>query len=385
MDCDVGRLQAWLDETLEGAAAAEVAAHVAGCPDCRARRARMERDHALVGTALASLEPVGPELSPVDASLPRVRARARAAKHNPMGRLVMSLSKWFPPAVRRPVLVGVLTVATVALLLTLAPARQAAAQFLQLFRVNTFAIVPVTEERMQDLQGLEGLLESGLMGEPTMVREPGPRQSAANAAEASTLAGYHVREATYLPAGLVLDGTFVQAGPAIRVETERATMQSLLDQAGIEDVALPPLERMTVGVDLPIGVVQQYRGGGGDQMPAVVRVFQMPQPRVEMPEGVDPALLGESLLQLLGVPADEAARLARAIDWTSTLVIPVPGFLRFREVVVNGMPAVLLGDSEYEDGGRSPAVLWQKDGIVYGVVSQGITDGELLRIADSLR
>ncbi len=297
----------------------------------------------------------------------------------------MNLSKLFPNQARRPLLAGLAVIAAVALILAFAPARQAAAQFLQLFRVNTFAVVPVTEERLQDLQGLEGLLESGMMGEPTVLREPGPLQMAADAAEASALAGFPVQEATYLPEGMTLDRTTVQAGPAVRVEAERATMQALLDQAGIDDVALPPLEHLEVTVDLPIGVVHQYHADTGSPHRAFVNVFQMPQPQVAMPEGVDPAVLGESLLQLLGVPADEAARLASTIDWTSTLVIPVPGFFRFREVTVNGVPGVLLGESEYDEYGRGRAVMWQKDGIVYGVVSDGTTDGELLRIADSLR
>ncbi len=77
MVCDTGRLMAWLDETLDADAAAEMAAHVASCPECRARQVAMERDRAVVRTALACLDPVGPELSPVEAALDRARAEAR--------------------------------------------------------------------------------------------------------------------------------------------------------------------------------------------------------------------------------------------------------------------------------------------------------------------
>ena len=44
--------------------------------------------------------------------------------------------------------------------------------------------------------------DSGMMGEPTILREAGPRQIASDAAEASDLAGFAVREPSYLTEGL---------------------------------------------------------------------------------------------------------------------------------------------------------------------------------------
>ena len=95
---------------------------------------------------------------------------------------------------------------------------------------------------------------------------------------------------------------------------------------------------------------------------------------------VDPAVLGEALLQVLGMAPGEARRLAQNIDWSSTLLLPVPQDLAtFREVRVDGTSGLALSKVD----GRGHSLLWQKDGSVYLLVSDGNLR-ELIRIADSL-
>jgi hypothetical protein len=97
--------------------------------------------------------------------------------------------------------------------------------------------------------------------------------------------------------------------------------------------------------------------------------------------------MGEALLRMLGTPEDEARRLAQEIDWTGTLIIPLPTNLaQFREVVVDGTTGLLL---EYtggaETGEPEQIVLWERDGIVYVVGGYHVAVDELLRVADSLQ
>jgi hypothetical protein len=351
----------------------------------------------------------------------------------------MNRESWRSPWARRLALGGLGVAAALFVLFAFAPARQAAAQFLQLFRVGSGAVVPISEQRMQQLEGLEGALESGLLGRPTTLREPEEPRSVADLAEASTLAGYPVRSPSYLPEGMARRELAVATGPALRLDMSRTQMAAILEQAGITDVELPPVEELSVAVDVGRGVMQSYAAGpvtGGDRglvgngaaggdvggdaagqgglgsdeasttedgvrvfgQPAgrpgarVRRVFnphfelfQVPRPALDLPEGVDPAVLGSSLLQLFGIPQADAGRLARTIDWTSTLVLPVPaGAARFREVPVDGVVGVMV-DSEERLPEREQAVLWQKDGIVYGIAGRGVDLTELVRVADSLR
>ncbi len=383
MRCDEGRLLAWRDAALDAAAATEVADHVAGCGACQARVAEQSRASAMVSAALASLDPPNGDVPELGAAWARALGAAREAPRSWTWRWNMNLRRMRSHPAWRPALVTGAVVAAVALVLAFAPARQAAAQLLSLFRVNSFAVVPVSEERMRELEGLDGVLESGLMGQTTVLREQGERVDVADAAAASAAAGFAVREPQVLPDGVQRTGFFAQAGPAVQLKYDRALAESMLAQAGITDVPLPPVNEATVTVDLPTAVVQTY--GGGEGLGARVQLFQMPEPTIDLPAGVDAAQFGEALLRLLGVPAAEAASLARTIDWTSTFVIPVPAaFAQFRGLTVDGAPAVLIDGAEGR-GPRERAVLWQRDGIVYGLTGRGLTDAALLEMADSLK
>lgn len=410
--CDTGRLKAWLDDELDATSASALAEHVAACPDCRAEEAALRHAHTTLRAALTCLDPAGPEASPVAPALLRAQARMRAeTDRSPSSwRWQMSLDFLRSPVARRAALSGFGVAAAVLVLVAFAPARQAAAEFLQLFRVSTFTVVPVSEERMQQLAGLEGALDAGLLGKPTMLREPGEPQPVADLAAASAQAGFTVREPTYLPEGLVRQGFFVAEGPSMRLDMSRQQMQGLLDQAGIRDVDLPEVEEVSVSVDVPRAALQSFGSAAAGGSPALyggaatsegvvqpsprrgiavdqpsVEFVQVPRPAITMPAGVDPAALGESLLQLLGIQQADAARLAHTIDWTSTLVIPVPaGAAHYREVPVDGVSGVLMG-SQGRRADRQRALLWQKGEIVYGLAGEGITDAELVQVADSLR
>jgi hypothetical protein len=387
MGCDEGRLKAWLDDELDGGAAADMAAHLATCPDCRAEEAALRRAGATVRGALARLDPAAAEGSPLEPALARARAQLRASddNRNTFGRWTMGIGSRIPRPARRLAFGVALVALGVFALFAFAPARQAAAQFLQLFRVTGFTIVPVSDERMQQLKGLEDVIDSGMLGTPDVQREPGPEQPVADIAEASAQAAFGVREPSYLPEGARRSELYVQSGPAMSVKMTGEQLRGLLDTAGITDVAVPEVGELSASIDVPKAVVQSYHIGDGTASPARLELIQVPRPKVTMPEGVDPALLGESLLQLLGVAPDEARRLARAIDWTSTLVIPAPaGAVNFREVTVDGADGVML-DGSGRRADQERLLLWQKDGIVYGLAGASITDAELLQVANSLR
>ena len=101
------------------------------------------------------------------------------------------------------------------------------------------------------------------------------------------------------------------------------------------------------------------------------------------PADVDPTVLGEALLQVLGTEPAEARRIAQSIDWTSTLLLPVPQDLgSFREVTVNGVSGVLL---EPFDPESESALIWQKDGMLFMFRSGRLSIDELLARANALR
>jgi hypothetical protein len=128
--------------------------------------------------------------------------------------------------------------------------------------------------------------------------------------------------------------------------------------------------------------VQTYRVGSG-----TLTLAQLPSPEINMPPGIDPVVLGEAAFQFLGMNPDDARRLARTIDWSSTVVIPLPtDVAQYREVTVDGVNGLLLEETRAPRAGTANTVLmWQRDGIVYGLNGTNVDVKVLLQVADSLR
>jgi hypothetical protein len=285
----------------------------------------------------------------------------------------------------RPVSIGVSAVVILAILLSFAPVRQAAADFLGLFRVRKFAVIPVDAAKGQQIETLAQMAGEGRFGTPTFVRQPGSEQAVGDAALASALAGFTVRVPSVLPNGTGAPEIQVADGPAVHYEMDRAAMQALVDAAGIQGVTLPDVDSVTVDVDVSKMVRLAYRIPSANlNFGANLTMMQLPSPQVALPEGIDPVTLGEVAFRWLGMPAEDAQRLAQSIDWTSTIVIPLPTNIgRYREVTVDGATGLLLESSD--DTKHSAALVWQRDDIIYALNGEGIDSELLLQIADSLQ
>lgn len=398
MKCDIGRLQAYLDDALTAEERRAVQAHLPDCDVCQARLKNLRQRGEGVAMRLAALDPKPHETPDPAAALAQFRALVQPVQ--PFDVLTPSETEGVHPSLPRwntaketiemmkqtlltgrwrPAAIGLVALACVVALFSFAPARQAAAQFLGIFRVRKFAVIPVDPAQVKQLESLGDLADAGVFGEPTLLREPGEPTAVADAAEASTLAGFGVRAPALLPDGATLRKFTVETGPLMHFEVDRTMMQALLQAAGVKDVTLPPMDTVTVEVDIPAMVEQSYRTSGG-----TLSIIQLPSPTVTVPPGVDPAAFGEILLRLLGMPAADAQHVAQSIDWTSTLVIPLPTDVgRFHEVEVDGGTGLLL-EEQSRSYQRHRMVLWQRNDIIYSIEGQNIDPTELLRIASSL-
>ena len=82
----------------------------------------------------------------------------------------------------------------------------------------------------------------------------------------------------------------------------------------------------------------------------------------------------------------EARRLADAIDWTSTLVVPVPSLVeQFERIIVNGHEGLWMRTAAPGVGEqRTGIVLWSADGRVYGLSATGFTRDQIIAMAGSI-
>jgi hypothetical protein len=372
MKCDEGRLQVYLDGALPAAENAGVAAHLEVCASCREALERLRRQGALAAAQLQRLDPPAGQEPRRERALARFWQQARPAGRAPRPSWA---ARW------RPALIGLTVVAVVAILFSFAPVRQAAADFLGIFRVRKFAVIPVDPARLEHLSGFQDVVMAAL-GEPVVLREAGAPTAVADAAAAAALTGFPVRAPAYLPGGAVPAGMAVESGPAVRVNVDRDKAQEVLNEVGLTDILLPDVATFSVTADIAPVVSQAYTVGQ-----SMIVLLQSPSPAITLPDGLDLPQMGEALLRFLGMPEADARRLAQQIDWTGTLIIPLPTNLaQFREVAVDGVTGLVLeytGDTHA--GQPDKMLLWQRDGIVYALGGNNVAVEELLRMADSLR
>lgn len=270
---------------------------------------------------------------------------------------------------RRFALPALVAVLLAGLLFSFPAVRAAASDFLGLFRVQKFAAISVSPAQ---LALLEEIANEGLYpGELTLIQEPAPLAQPESVREASLMSDTRLRVPGLL--GRPQD-IAVQSGAQGTLVVDLASARTLMEMAGADPALLPDsLDGAAIDVTTHAAVAMHWESED-------LFFLQSNSPEVNYPADVNPALIGEALLQVLGMAPDEARRLANNIDWTSTLVLPVPtDFATFSEVRIDGTTGLALQAVD----GRGATIIWQQNGILY--MLGGDTDIEsLLRIANSL-
>lgn len=249
--------------------------------------------------------------------------------------------------------------------------RVTASELLSLFRVQNFAAVSISPEQ---LAVLEQVAESGIApGEIVFLDEPGDVTKVDSLAEAEEAAGLdNIRT---LPRLGPPNELFVVDGGTARLDIDLEGARSILEAVGADPMLLSDsLEGESVHTTIPAGVEQVWY----DE----VSFYQSESPLVEYPDGLNAAPLGEALLRVLGLSEDEAARLAQEIDWTSTLLLPIPTeFATFNEVPINGASGIAITSLD----GSGSAVVWQENGVLYMLSGETLSVEELLSFTTSIR
>ena len=387
MHTNEGTLRAYLDGELSQPACNAVAAHLRECKACRKQLESLAARTSATSAHLQALAPRGAALpAPAPVALNRLHARLADERTSQLANESGGLSAMFQRMFNRKyrvVWAGLATMMIVALLFTLAPVQAAASNFLGLFRVRKFAIVSINPANLQDLDKIGGQIDKLLSDQVTFVKQPKEPVSVASAAEASQQAGIQVRLPSALSETPKLE---VQDGLDAKLKVDVNRIHAILDVAGRSDIRLPSvLDGANVEFIVPPMVMANY--GNCPSGTNCVSLVQLASPTVDVPKGVDLAQMGEAMLQLLGLSPAEARHFARSIDWSSTLVIPMPtDAASFRDVTVDGVQGVLIESKAQYRGTRKVqyVLLWQKNDVVYGLTLwDNATRG--IEIANSLK
>jgi hypothetical protein len=359
--------------------------HLATCARCAQMADAVRQRGMRIQTSLASIDshslrhPVSPQVA--QHRLSGYFAR-RQEKENVMLKSVFSRRY-------RPAWAVLAVLVALAVALTFQPVRSLASDLLALFRVRKIQFVEVDPANIPDDQAVEavaGKLESMLQdqvafeskGEPQEVDEATARATAAFAR---------------FPAAMA-DGPRITVKPGmyLSAQIDLARIRALLAELGYQDADLPAaLDGAEVSVDFDTLVLASYGACRSDEIegeydPAKCTVLiQMPSPDVSAPSDLDIDHLGRAYLQLLGMSEGEAERFSQRVDWTTTLVVPVPqsANLSYQDIVVDGADGTFVRSSR--GGQRTQYMLtWIKGDIVYALSGAGALK-DALAIANSLQ
>jgi len=167
----------------------------------------------------------------------------------------------------------------------------------------------------------------------------------------------------------------------MRVTADSRRLQQVMDALGINDLTVPAgLDGQVVNVHVPPVVMIRYDHQNGRRS----RLFQARTPQLTLPNNIDVQALGEIGLRILGLPPAEAKQFAHAIDWHTTLVVPVPpNASSFKEVDISGHRGVLI---QHQPRNQSPTttIVWSTPQRVFALVSiQNVAD--VMAMASSVR
>ncbi len=293
----------------------------------------------------------------------------------------------------RPALALAAAAAVVVAMFAFPSMRASAQAMLDLFRVRNFAPVEFDPQRLEKLTAGQHDDNLFLFGTHEVLQDPGKPREVATPEAAAAAAGIDVRKPGDLPRGITLRNIQVDGAAAGRFTANAAKLRAVLQELDIRDLEVPPgLDGASVTVRKSPIVAQRFESDRYH-----VTLMQSRSPDVQLPAGVDLQRLAEIGMRILGLDRTEANRLARSIDWHTTLMVPVPANASsFRKVEVHGNPGLLVNSrrdgaaSDHGAGARrggdrnGTLILWSEQDRVFALAGN-LDDVSMMQMAESVR
>ena len=375
--------------------------HLTDCPLCQRQADLISTQSEQVASHLDSLAPVpGEAVHSIESARARLHVRIKEKEKISMNQNLFS--RTYRPAWAVLGMVLLLVIA-----FSFPGVRTLASSFLGLFRVEQITFVSVNPNNASEIADKLGSSElfQTLFSKDIKVEPIGKNQVVSDAAEAGTLASIPVR----LPTGLTSPARLeVQQGTRMTFSVDLPKVREILKEIGRMDIQLPDdIDGSIITLQLPVAVTANFGDckrlaatagigndptdpddGGLPWLPGCTQLVQVSTPTISAPPGLDIAKIGEAFLQLLGMSTEEAAQISQTVDWTTTLVVPVPTYFdaTYRDVLVDGVTGTLITQNQTTQDGTTYnhiTLLWVKNGVLYALSGPGNIQ-DVLAVANSL-
>jgi Putative zinc-finger len=400
-------LRAHLDGELPDTELGAVSQHLARCADCRTRFEKLRARTLGTANLLAILAPAADNftINP---------GEAYAELRNRFGTADEPTASWiarlFAPR-WRPAWGFAALAMTVAILLSVNPVRTWAQQVLAMLRVQKIQVVTIDPATLMSSSEPDSrpykLVNQFIADSVVVTMDPGKPDMVSGVPQAAQLTGHPIRIIGSLAAPMSVE---VNGETAFQMTINRDRIRTLLDEVGRSDIPIPESANgALIAVHIPKTVVSGYgdcpvrqrhvSSNPQSQAEAMAArrmermtsakatnctyLIQAPSPTVSVPPGLDMPGIAEAALELVGMSPAEARSFCQTVDWSSTLVVPIPSDSSSYETVpVDGVEGTLITQTPSQ--GNRYSLLWIKNGVIYSLAGHG-DSSEALSLAASLR
>jgi hypothetical protein len=299
----------------------------------------------------------------------------------------------------------------VAILVGVSPVRTWAQRVLAMLRVEKIAVVTIDPTTL--MSGSEPdsrpykLINQFIADNVVVTMDPGRPDIVSSVTQAARLTGYPIRTIGSLgePQSIEVNGE-----TAFQMTINRDRIETLLEEVGRSDIRIPESENgALVAVHIPRTVISMY----GDcpvrhrheisdtqsQAESLAErklermanmkssnctyLIQAPSPTVSVPPGLNMSEIAEAALELAGMSPAEAHSFCQTVDWSSTMVVPIPrNTSSYETVSVDGVEGTLI--TETLSQGNRYSLLWIRNGVIHSLAGHG-NSSDALTLAASLR
>ena len=279
---------------------------------------------------------------------------------------------------RRFAFASVALIAIIAIFSALPSTRAFASQVLGLFRVQKFAAISVSP---QQLELIGQLADEGLFpGEIDVVDDDVEPQSFDTFEVAAQYQATGDDYPMFSSAVTISEwGTptdiHIEGGGTANLKVNVTNARKILESVNMDPQRLPDsLDGQTVTFDLNPTLIQEWENG---------TFIQTQSPYINYPTDVDPSVIGEAMLRFMGMNEGEAARLARNIDWTNTLILPIPSEVgTFSEIPIGENGSGLAIESL---DGSGIVLMWEEWGMINMLTAEDLNRDQLVQVANDIR
>jgi len=401
-----GIFRAHLDGELAGAELEEVSQHLKSCAECRARLEKLSAERTRMQNLLANLAPVAELVVNPATAYAQFRDRfGTSDERKPSWITHVFAPRWRPAWGFAAV--GML----VMILVSFNPVRTWAQRILAMLRVQKIQVVTIDPTTLMSSSDPDSrpykLINQFIADNLVVTIDPGKPKVFSNVKNAAQVAGYPIRTISSLGAPHTVE---VNGETAFQMTVNRDRVATLLDEIGRSDIHIPEsVNGALIAVHIPKTVISTYGDCPGQhryvssnpqsqaevlaerKMERMANIkdtnctylIQAPSPTVSVPPDLSMSDIAEAALELAGMSPAEARSFCQTVDWSSTLVVPIPrNSSSYETVTVDGVEGTLI--TETLSLGNRYSLMWIKNGVIHSLAGHG-NSSDALSLAAALR